>query len=142
MIKFTVYGKAQSAGSKRAFPFKRKDGRLGVAVSDDNKNSKLWQAEVKAAARTAHNGTELLTGALGVTMRFYVDRPKGHFGAAGNVKASAPEFPTTRPDVLKLARGIEDACTGVVWKDDSQIVVEKLIKEFGTPRVEIEIEIL
>ena len=51
MIQFTVPGIAQTAGSKRAFPFRRKDGRLGVAVSDDNRRSKDWKAAVAWSAR-------------------------------------------------------------------------------------------
>ena len=35
------------------------------------------------------------------------------------------------PDVLKLARGVEDALTGIVWRDDAQIVNESLNKVVG-----------
>jgi hypothetical protein len=46
-----------------------------------------------------------------------------------------------RPDVLKLARAIEDAITGVIWVDDSQIIDEHLYKRWGDPaRVEVTIE--
>jgi Holliday junction resolvase RusA-like endonuclease len=42
--------------------------------------------------------------------------------------------------VLKLARAVEDALTGVVWRDDAEIVAEGLAKLYGTPeRVEISI---
>jgi Holliday junction resolvase RusA-like endonuclease len=44
----------------------------------------------------------------------------------------------TRPDVLKLARAAEDALTGIVWRDDSQIVHETLAKVYGEPeRLEV-----
>lgn len=49
--------------------------------------------------------------------------------------------PATRPDVLKLARCAEDSLTGIVWRDDAQIVEEHLFKYWGEPaRVEIEIK--
>ena len=50
---------------------------------------------------------------------------KGHYGTGRNadqVKASAPPHPTTKPDATKLVRAVEDALTGVIWRDDSQVV--------------------
>lgn len=134
IVAFTVYGVPQPAGSKRAFAH-RHTGR--VMVTDAAKKSRPWKAEVAAAAATAMlaqsttNGT-LADGPLEVEITFTVTRPKGHYGVYG-VKPSAPDWPTVRPDVLKLARAVEDACTGVVWRDDSQIVVERLRKVYGEP---------
>jgi crossover junction endodeoxyribonuclease RusA len=135
VIAFTVYGRAQPAGSKRAF-YNKSAGR--VIVTDDNKKARPWKAEVADAAQTAMlaesvtgNGV-LVDGPLSLELTFVVPRPKGHYGANG-VLPSAPSHPTVRPDVLKLARGVEDACTGIVWRDDSQIVLETLRKEYGEP---------
>jgi len=74
----------------------------------------------------------LLGGALEVSVIFTVPRPKGHFGARG-LKPSAPAYPTVRPDVTKLLRAVEDACTGIVWRDDAQIVAQHAIKRYGEP---------
>lgn len=139
VIKFTVVGKPQPAGSKRAF-VNPKTGR--AIVTDDNKRSKPWQAEVRVAAAEVMPG-ELLTGPLKVRMIFYRSRPKAHYGTGRNelrVKDSAPQHPVTKPDVLKLARGVEDALTGVIWRDDAQIVDEVISKRFGEPeRCEVEV---
>ena len=141
MIAFTVFGISQTAGSKRAFPFKKSDGSLGVRVSDDNPKGQSWKNAVASSARLVHRG-ELLSGALAVTMRFYRPRPQGHFGKHGLNKTGLEAIaPATRPDVLKLARCAEDALTGVLWRDDAQIVEEHLFKHWGEPaRMEIEIE--
>ena len=141
IITFTVYGNAQTAGSKRAFPFKRGDGSLGVRVSDDNPKGQSWKRDIAVSAREVHRG-DLLSGPLSVTMRFYRPRPAGHFGKHGLNKTGQQMIaPISRPDVLKLARCAEDALTGVLWRDDSQIVEEHLFKHWGEPaRVEIEIE--
>ena len=81
-----------------------------------------------------------MTGALRVSFTFYRPRPKGHFGAKG-VRPSAPRYPTTKPDVLKLARAVEDALTGVLWRDDAQIVAESIYKDYGEPaRVVVTVE--
>lgn len=141
-IRFTVIGKPQPAGSKSGAPIRRKNGSIGVAMRDSNPRAKPWQAIVAHAAREAYSG-DLLRGPLDVTMTFFLPRPKGHYGTGKNsakLKPSAPYFPTKKPDALKLARGTEDALTGVVYADDSQIVVERLEKAYGEPaRVEIEI---
>jgi len=143
MISFSVPGIAQTAGSKRAFPFKRRDGRLGVAVSDDNPRSKDWKAAVAWSARqTVGSGFVPLRCALEVEFTFYRLRPKGHkIGKAGPNKGWREHpYPNGRPDVLKLARACEDALTGVLWHDDSQIVTETLRKRWAeAPRVEIRV---
>jgi Holliday junction resolvase RusA-like endonuclease len=131
-VDFVVYGHAMPGGSKRGF-VNPKNGR--VIVTEDS-NNKPWRQEVAGAARDAMAGVEPLHGALIVEFTFYRQRPKGHYGSGRNVglvKGSAPRFPTTRPDVLKLARAVEDALTGIVWVDDSQIVDERLRKLWGVP---------
>ena len=81
---------------------------------------------------------------LKVTMTFYRPRPIAHYKADGTVKPGMPAAPTQRPDVLKLARAIEDALTGVIYEDDSSIVEEHLFKKWAPTRelegVEVVIE--
>jgi Holliday junction resolvase RusA-like endonuclease len=136
-VAFTVFGKAEPAGSKRAFV---RDGHAQIV--DANRNARDWKRQVAWVAAD-HFHDDLLTGALAVGFTFYAPRPAGHFGTgrnAGKLKASAPPFPIVRPDVLKLARGAEDSLTGVVWRDDAQIVDELLVKRYGSPaRCEVRI---
>jgi crossover junction endodeoxyribonuclease RusA len=127
-LSFTVYGQAQPAGSKVAM--RTKQGKL--LVRDAAKGSRPWKTQVAQAAGEAMNGTGLLDGALEVSVIFTVPRPKGHFGKRG-LRPSAPEHPTTRPDVTKLLRAVEDACTGIVWRDDAQIVAQHAVKRYGEP---------
>ncbi len=133
MIEFTVYGKPEPAGSKRAFTVMRKSGKIGATVSEANPKAASWKSLVIDAARKAYSGP-LLRGPLKVAMTFVFPRPQGHLGTgrnAGKLKPNAPAFRITRPDVLKLARGTEDALTGIVWADDSQTVRLVLEKRFG-----------
>lgn len=128
-VAFTVYGRPQPAGSKRAFQH-RHTGR--IVVTDDAKHSRSWKTDVAQAAGVAMQSRELLERPLMLELTFYLPRPKGHYGARG-LRPSAPRFPTVKPDVLKLARAVEDALTGIVYRDDSQIVVELLQKVYGEP---------
>lgn len=100
-----------------------------MRVTDDNPNSRGWKNTVGYETRAVYNGP-LLECPIRLTLTFFLARPKHHTGAKG-LKASAPRHVTTKPDLLKLARAVEDAITGVVWVDDSQIVVEKLFKFYG-----------
>ena len=127
-LSFTVYGQAHPAGSKTAM--RTKTGKL--LVRDAAKGSRPWKTQVAQAAGEAMNGTGLFDGALELSVIFTVPRPKGHYGVRG-LRPSAPEHPTVRPDVTKLLRAVEDACTGIVWRDDAQIVEQHAIKRYGEP---------
>lgn len=144
-LKFTVHGIAAPAGSKRHVG--------GHRIIDASSRSAPWKTLVSQYAADAMADTYgvepfmLFDGPLAVRMTFYVPRPKTHWrqvnpqtplSLAGVLRESAPRWPTTRPDVLKLGRAVEDACTGIVWRDDAQIVQEWLEKKYGEPaRVEV-----
>ena len=142
-IQFVVYGTPAPGGSKVGFPFKRKDGSTGVAMAPASKKTKPWMALVKSAAMEAYDGP-LLTGAIETRMNFFFDRPQGHYRTgkySGQLKDSAPEKKTTSPDLTKLVRSTEDALKGILWHDDSQVVMQRNSKPFcdpgERPRVEI-----
>jgi len=83
-------------------------------------------------ARQQYKG-DVLTGPLSVEMIFYKPRAKAHYGTGRNaalLKDSAPAYPAVKPDVLKLARAIEDGLTGVVYADDALIVSEGIAKRY------------
>jgi Holliday junction resolvase RusA-like endonuclease len=130
-IAFVVPGRAQPAGSKRAFPFRKKDGRLGVAVSDANPKARGWKERVALVASEAMNGSAPWTGPLVLKVSIHFLRPKTHMKKSGEVRGSAPSLPATRPDITKLLRACEDALTGVVWKDDAQIVQQVATKTYS-----------
>jgi Holliday junction resolvase RusA-like endonuclease len=128
----TIIGEPAPAGSKRAF---RNPHSGRVQVVDASAKTKPWQAQV--ASEAGERWVDgLLEGPLEVEVTFYRPRPRAHFGTGKNsmlIRHAAPVHPSTRPDVLKLARAVEDALTGVVWRDDAQIVTEVLRKRFGAP---------
>jgi crossover junction endodeoxyribonuclease RusA len=141
-VSFTVNGIAAPAGSKRGF-YNAKSRR--VVITDDSARSRPWKAQVADAAaeamltadgqsRTLHS-RDLLDGPLLLELIFWIPRPKNHYGTGRNadkIKPGAPWAPTVKPDLLKLARAVEDALTGVVYRDDAQIVSETLQKAYTT----------
>lgn len=138
-IQIVVYGKASTAGSKKGFVHPT-TGR--VVIVDDAKKSRPWKNHVADVAMEQYDGP-LLTVALDVEMIFVMTRLKSHYGTGKNaevLKDTAPLQPTVMPDVLKLARAVEDALTGVLWRDDALIVNESLQKRYGDrERVEIRV---
>lgn len=130
-ITFSVYGEPRPAGSKRAFAFRRKDGSLGANVTDDCAKTKPWQAEVKAAAMEAYSGSPF-DCPLELRLTFLVPRPGYHFRKNGTLKPGYVNVkPTKKPDLLKLARAVEDAMSKVIYRDDALIVEESLAKIYA-----------
>lgn len=132
VVKFFVPGIARTAGSKSAFKDKDKYGT--VHLTHAGKHSKGWMDSVKWwALDTYGQRTILLTCPVTLKLTFYRGRPKGHFRTgrnAGLLRNSAPEHPTSKPDLTKLTRAVEDALTGIIWKDDSQVVKQETIKVY------------
>lgn len=128
-VSFFVPGIPAPGGSKKGFAFRRKNGTTGVAITEDCKRSAPWRAIVQHAVAQAVTGPPL-EGPVVLDVTFVLPRPKGHSGARG-LKPSAPAFPTTKPDATKLLRPLEDACKGMLWRDDSQIVEQIVRKRYA-----------
>jgi Holliday junction resolvase RusA-like endonuclease len=137
-LEFFIPGFPRPGGSKRFLGMSKKGHAI---IADDCVKGKDWRASVAYGAREAMQNDSPTDAALFVQMTFHIIRPKGHFRSGKNsdmLRDSAPKFPTSKPDVLKLARSTEDAMTGIVWKDDSATVTLVLKKRYSeTPGVHI-----
>ena len=138
-VHFFVPGDAQTSGSKRAF-VNKKTGRAMIVPA--SKKQKPWQDAVRWAAMEAFARRNPFEGPIGLDMVFVRARPKGHYGTGRNegvLKDWAEDrYPTTKPDLLKLGRAVEDAMTKIIYIDDSQIVEESIKKVYGVkPGVDI-----
>lgn len=132
-LSFFVPGIPAPGGSKRFVGFGKKTGRA-ILIDDAGQRNKNWRAVVAESglgALKAIPGTLLFHGPLKVEMTFSMPRPKGHKTPKGELRKSAPQWPTTKPDALKLARSTEDALTGVVWHDDAQTAILHITKRFA-----------
>ena len=129
---FMVEGHPEPMGSKKAFPIRRMDGSMGVAVTDANKHGKGWQHLVREEA-CKHATGPLLDSPLKVTYQFFLRRPAGHYRTGKNshlLKDDAPKYPHKKPDATKLVRGTEDALKGLLWIDDGQTVSQYNSKNY------------
>jgi crossover junction endodeoxyribonuclease RusA len=135
IVEFFVPGDPAPAGSKRGFYIPK---LKRVVITDACKRTKPWQAVVSFAAADAWGDARPMTNPVRLELVFRLQRPGSHFGTRGGLpylKDSAPRYPTTMPDLLKLTRAIEDACTGILYRDDSQIVEEDIKKVYTTQTV-------
>jgi len=114
MISFTVYGIASGMGSKKAFTPK---GWKHPVITDSNRNLKSWQslvAEAAGRAIEARPDWQILDGGVRLTVAFYLPRPKS---LGKKIIAH-----TKAPDCSKLVRSTEDAMSGILFRDDAQVI--------------------
>lgn len=108
ILRYTIPGRPQPKGSVTFV--------TRLYAKSANKNLKGWHDSAQWAAQYAvlDYGVEPCEGAVKVTAFFYFARPK-------SVKKSV-EHKTTKPDADKLLRAVFDSLTGIVIKDDSQVI--------------------
>lgn len=146
---FRVNGKPAPGGSKKVVGTTKAGKPL---IVDAAKGNASWRRKAANAARAQVGDASPIEGvALKLTCVFRLVRPKRHYLGddveRGLVKATAPKFPLGRPDATKLLRSVEDALTGIVWKDDAQVCHQVVAKRYiddhnPTPGVYIGIETL
>lgn len=101
-----VPGRAAPQGSKRHVG--------GGRLIESSKAVAPWRTTVAWHTAQAYTGPPL-QGALQVVLEFVMPRP------ASTPKRTTPAA-IKKPDLDKLIRAVFDALTGVVWRDDSQVI--------------------
>ena len=134
-IDFFVPGVPATAGSKKPFLYRGKDGKQHASMAPDNKRQRPWMEKVSSIALQTKTFEGVMTGPIRCHITYILIRPKSHYGTGRNVdivKPHAPKYPTVKPDHGKLTRAIEDALTGIIWRDDSQVVQHSAEKVYGS----------
>lgn len=126
-IRLRVYGTPIGQGSKRAIRNKH-TGRIAMVEGRDRKAQeafKTWREGVARAAvewRGEHHAP-VLEEPVAVTITFFIQKPAS--------KQKFKWLPDVRPDWDKLARAVGDSLTGVIYADDSQVVVAAVGKRYA-----------
>jgi len=108
MLQIFAPGIPQPQGSKNAYRRGTK-----IVLVEANKNLPAWRRLVKDKLEAANTDCQPFLGAVSLDVMFFMPRPK-------SVKR---ELPTTKPDLDKLIRSINDSATDAgVLVDDSQVV--------------------
>jgi Holliday junction resolvase RusA-like endonuclease len=144
-ISFFAEGKPEPQGSAKGFAFMdKRTGKPRAVVTSDNAKLKPWRLSVQGAARRAMAGAGLsgrvLSGAITVAATFRMPPPQA---AAARLRKGKRVPCIVRPDTDKLARGLLDSLTGLVFADDSQVVELRAAKVYAhpdaTPGVRVEV---
>jgi len=138
-ISFFVPGHPKPQGSKRGF---NRGGKVVMVESCAALHD--WRSAVSYHAAKVRP-EKLIEGPVRMNIIFSLPRPRSHYRTGAHLnelRASAPQYPIGHQtgDLDKLTRTMFDALTGVIYVDDSQVVVADIRKGYGTPGVEIKIK--
>jgi len=126
-ISFFIPGISVPQGRPRVFV----NQNTGRPVVYDPKKSKDWKGIVSWHARQNWTG-EILQGPIEMALVFHLQRPK-----------SLPKkvrFHMKRPDLDNLTKAVKDGMKGIIYRDDSQVILMHLGKRYGnTPGVSVRI---
>ncbi len=114
-------------GSMKAFVVK---GR--PILTSTQKNLKPWRNQVAMEASSIYHNP-VTDKPIAIVLEFKMPCPK-------SLPKTKWRLPAKRPDLDKLIRAILDSLTGVVFKDDSQVVTITAMKRYaydGYPGVKI-----
>ena len=145
LLTCTIPGTPQQQGSKTRTP--------QGSTREANRNLAPWRADAIACLRRAaldqwgHAGKSPITDPVRVGVWFVYGRPKSHYGTGRNVgvvKASAPYYKASAPDLDKLQRALGDALTQAgILRDDALIVEWGSAKVYGAvPEVRLTVRTL
>jgi crossover junction endodeoxyribonuclease RusA len=117
-----VEGLPKTQGSKNAY---NRGGR--IVLVETSKGLKPWRETIAHVAKLTN--PEVSNQAIKLSLLFLLPAPK----------KMVRRYPTTKPDLDKLARAVLDALTGVYYLDDAQVVSLDLQKAYthGAPGVYI-----
>ena len=98
---------------------------------------------VKVKAQEAMNGRAVIEGAVSVVVALYVTPPASWSQKKQRAALAGEIFPTSKPDVDNVIKGIFDACNEIVWRDDKQACDVRVIKRYDqTARAAVEVRSL
>ena len=86
---------------------------------------------VKVKAEEAMKGRPAIDGAVAVTIWLWVTPPASWSQKKQRQALDGRIFPTSKPDIDNVLKGIMDACNEIVFKDDKQAVDVRVVKRYG-----------
>lgn len=129
-----VRGLPQAQGTARAFVA---GGKARIATDANRTNSPLgaWRAAVATEARREYGDEPASRAPIKLTIVWVWPRPKAHYRGgdpAKGLRADAPAWKSSKPDIDKTERAVLDALTGIAYVDDAQVVEVRKRKLWGS----------
>ena len=86
---------------------------------------------VKVTAMQAMGGRPVIDCAVTVGIDLIVTPPASWSQKKQRAALSGEIFPTSKPDIDNVVKGIFDACNDIVWRDDKQACDVQVRKRYG-----------
>ena len=134
MIAFEIPGPPVGKGRPRAF-------RMGNSVRMHTpEKTASYESMVKLAAHRAMQGAAPMAFPVALSLVVLHAIPKSWSTRKQDAALAGTERPTTKPDADNVAKAIADACNGIVWVDDAQVVELHVSKRYSSaPGVMVEV---
>lgn len=134
-ITFTIPGIPVAKGRPK---FARK-GAFVSAYTPEKTAS--YENLVKVVAQQVMRGRALIDGPVSVVIWLYVSPPASWSKKKQADALASATYPTSKPDMDNVVKGIFDACNNIVWLDDKQVVDLFCGKRFAeTPCAKVQVE--
>ena len=133
-IAFEIPGPPVGKGRPRAF-------RMGNSVRMHTpEKTASYESLVKIAARIAMKSAAPMAFPVALSLVVRHAIPKSWSKRRQDAALAGTERPTTKPDADNVAKAVADACNGIVWVDDAQVVELHVSKRYSaTPGVMVEV---
>ena len=135
---FEILGEVRGQGRPRATNRGEHAGMYKASV--DRQYEGYIRAQIK------NEMTEFIPAHVPIKLLivFVILRPGTHYRKNGAVKPwAAAMWPTIRPDLDNAEKSLKDACNGLLWHDDKQVVCVEKRKIYGERgRIHLEVETL
>ena len=133
--KFIIEGNPRGQGRPRATV------RGRHAAVYEAKEDTLYKNNI-AAQVVAQKPEYIEFNPVSIDVGFYIQRPKYHYDSKGRVKERyVDDCPIGKPDIDNMLKALYDACNGIVWRDDSQIVQVTAEKAYASTRPHLTLEV-
>ena len=140
-VRFVVPGLPKSKLRQRSRIVRTKDGRQFVSNYTPAKTQNE-EAVIRFAAQHAMDGRAPLEGPLDFRISIFLPVPRSWSGRKQREALNGGVRPAIKPDWDNAAK-LSDACNGIVWRDDSQIVAAHVWKYYSDrPRVVCEVRLI
>lgn len=101
-----------------------------------NKNAQRYLAykdeiRLQVNAYMKQNGQEMLRGPIHVDMKVYMAVPNSYSKKRKAACLNGEEYPTKKPDIDNMFKGITDALNGICYEDDKQIITVTMGKFYA-----------
>ena len=125
MVNFSIDGQPHGKGRPRF----RRFGNFVQTYTDAK--TKSYETLVKEAAIKAMGSSPPLEGPVKLDLIIRLPVPKSYPKKRTEACLNGSEWPTKKPDWDNVAKSVADAMNDIVFLDDTQIVIARVVKTYS-----------